>query len=910
MKVDFAKFERSLPYASELYGVYQPLLGWKARRTITRIEPALQTYAERYTTSLAKRFRPVYEITDLGLPENAAFSISPASPVGRLPAIVADGLDSVVARRVEAAVNDSGGDPEAWSKFTSVDALLEILNSSKAEVLDEYRASVPPSGAPPTEQVARETLERVLARESIAAGVLGHLHDRGGIELLMPFLGPPSRQIDLPAFVGILKSLDPRTSDLARATVSPIGIIHLFRQYFFEFDSFLGPSVQHIWLSPGGTVELVEVSTRKTLIERAQESTFETLEKSEKSSTSEDEISDAVRRENGSNTKLGISLNTKSQFAVGSVFTSQVTTGTSYDIDSSQKDSRELTHRGLRQQTEKLSSEIRKSFKSTFRTTAETTDVTSRRYVIQNSTETLLNYELRRKYRQVGVQLQDIGTELCWQTYVDEPGEELGLGRLVHVAQPSDLAGARDPALTAEPAAEATAPPVLFNYEYTFASKLRWRLPLGGVLVPPPPEGYIFKRAAVAVTAGPHWEFDAVPIDPETIDTGDGSTEMTYRALEVGLVPGPNGIEDNSHPSFTLAISCFYKPSRRMLNRIRTENDAKIQASTIERERAFREALVKAARERIKAAGQVQPRNFEDLREEERVVIYRTLIRQLLEGSGVDLVSSTPAVRHIFAELVKSMFDVDKMLYFVAPEWWVPRALPASGSTATSGPQEVGLEGFGEATGGWGGFKSARENNYMITEESTPARVGSSLGWILQLDGDNLRNAFLNAPWVKAIIPIRPGKEWKAFAWLSADAMEGADGLNATYEPSAPDESKRMLDALRKHAWDEPTLVPYYAALKPEELSIRDAIRYLIVRVQIKQQAALEVVRDPGDPTLNYLPTDRVFEHGFDPLGTGFTAQATNPPSFEVFDQWIDVLPTDQIVPVEVAYDPKTGMQI
>ena len=48
-------------------------------------------------------------------------------------------------------------------------------------------------------------------------------------------------------------------------------------------------------------------------------------------------------------------------------------------------------------------------------------------------------------------------------------------------------------------------------------------------------------------------------------------------------------------------------------------------------------------------------------------------------------------------------------------------------------------------------------DSYFITEDSEPARLGSSLGWLLQLDGDNMRNAFLNAPWVKAVIPIRPG---------------------------------------------------------------------------------------------------------------------------------------------------------
>jgi hypothetical protein len=32
------------------------------------------------------------------------------------------------------------------------------------------------------------------------------------------------------------------------------------------------------------------------------------------------------------------------------------------------------------------------------------------------------------------------------------------------------------------------------------------------------------------------------------------------------------------------------------------------------------------------------------------------------------------------------------------------------------------------------------------------------------LDGDSLRNAFLNTPWVKAVIPIRTGQERAAFA--------------------------------------------------------------------------------------------------------------------------------------------------
>ena len=43
--------------------------------------------------------------------------------------------------------------------------------------------------------------------------------------------------------------------------------------------------------------------------------------------------------------------------------------------------------------------------------------------------------------RQVGVQVQDIGSYLCWQTYVDDPGASSALPKLVHIAKPADLDG-------------------------------------------------------------------------------------------------------------------------------------------------------------------------------------------------------------------------------------------------------------------------------------------------------------------------------------------------------------------------------------------------------------------------------------------------------------------------------------
>ncbi|TKC95274.1 hypothetical protein E8A74_46950 [Polyangium fumosum] len=49
----------------------------------------------------------------------------------------------------------------------------------------------------------------------------------------------------------------------------------------------------------------------------------------------------------------------------------------------------------------------------------------------------------------------------------------------------------------------------------------------------------------------------------------------------------------------------------------------------------------------------------------------------------------------------------------------------------------------------------------------------------------------------------------------------------------------------------------------------------------------------------------KVYDYGFDPLADGFQATPDGP--FKVFDQWVEVLPTDQLVAVQVEYDPVTG---
>jgi hypothetical protein len=207
-------------------------------------------------------------------------------------------------------------------------------------------------------------------------------------------------------------------------------------------------------------------------------------------------------------------------------------------MDKTQQTARETAHKRMRQQTEKLSTEIRQSYKSTFRTLTEVSDTSSKRYVLANTTPDLINYELRRKMRQVGVQVQDIGSYLCWETFVDEPGTELGLADLVHVAAPADLLPVPDQTEAQYPADRVVS--FQTNAVWNFGdARQHGFVPLTVVDPPPAPEGFEVVREPGPVgllqISGSGEDF-----------TGTWAFEGRFTAagqLAVGVVTAPGGLE-------------------------------------------------------------------------------------------------------------------------------------------------------------------------------------------------------------------------------------------------------------------------------------------------------------------------------------------------------------------------------
>jgi hypothetical protein len=924
------EYKNVLPYASEIFGVYQPLLGWKSKRLRERFEKGFRADLAHLHRKLFKNIEPLVDVRQAERDgrERRLIEIGDVK-LGRILVSKRENTSFLV-DELRRRVPEGGEDPD-WNELLDPQTLQSALDRVVQEELSPAAVAGLQIDITNTQHLNALVLEQA-ARESRMAGYLQQLVSNKDTAALKDLFATKSNVWamvkDFLPYKDPFDYIDPN-NDLDRVVVSPISVVHLFRQYFYEFDTFLGTPVGHIWLSPGSQVELVEISTRKAITERTFASEFEMITKTEKEAKELDELSTSVKDENQSNTKFGFTTTVNQGWVGGSA----TATG-SINLDKTQKQAREVSHKKMRQQTERLSTQIRNNYKSTFKTVSETTDTSSKRYLLNNTTSDLINYEMRRKMRQVGVQVQDIGTYLCWQTYVDDPGRMLGIANLVHLAEPPDLASIGEADSIDVPGNVSTQLAISIPFEPRtedtgsgdMDETYRNGIETDTDAAEGTPEKVRHKfRGFTASCDQAGFRYDSM-----TFDNNGNDIRLELLGDVEETIPGKIKFDVkvkhvNFHDISPLAVTAniVWAPSDDYLTKIHDENEKNIENFNAETHRKFQEAYMKAARERIKVASEVEARPFDDLREEERIVVYRRLIQDMLMK---DLDLPDDRTRHAVAELLNSIFDIDKMLYFVAPEWWRPRLHESqqhlggpeggSGSGGSSGPGSVyaiadkkklgfALQQLGpfqqlapppipeHNVVSWGGANEIGRDNYYITEESKPARMGSSLGWLLQLDGDGLRNAFLNAPWVKGVIPIRPGKERAAFNWLQGVKVEGTDGLGAEYVAPAA----------------ELAGIPHSGA----KATIRDAIFHLCEQVKQKHEESMTTGRHPeeeinDDNKVNATPIDKVYEHGFYPNQDGFKIDPDQP--FEIFDQWVEILPTDQVAPVEVEYDPITGRQI
>lgn len=957
---DLEKYIGVLPYDSELFGVYQSLLGWKAKRAQARFQGGMNLDKSQALKALTASFVPKVKLHFDG-DRLGDFSIQPGTLVGGGERLHDSYLMTELAKELPPLESYS---PDIWPRLLrpariaevteqQVPRLIRTALDSVGEVnIDRHNLS-----PDRIRELRQEALIDQLSHESSVAGTLMHLVENKQFGQLRDlFYVTKDHALAAAGLLGVLQgnsakdayldinSLDPtQRAHLESVGLSPISVVHLFRQYFFEFGSFLGTPVGHVWLSPGSNVELIEVSTRRRYEERVIEEATETIVREERQLDESDEFSDSVKDDNRSDIAFGATGDVHQGWIGG-----EANASASFDMKTTQARARETFFKRSRNQSERVSSEIRKSFKSTFRTVTETTDTSSKRYLLNNATDKLINYEMRRKMRQVGVQVQDVGTYLCWQTYVDDPGRELGLGQLLHIGKEPDASSLRHPEEL----------PLLAP----FTTQKQLSIPFQQISedAGDKDEGYRYgtevdedtnegqrERIRDRFTMEVSCDRANHVLHDVTFETNGESVDIDHSQLNI---QGSGSqwtftvvlafVNFRGKDALNIGATLHWQPLESANQDIVNANKTKLSQYDAQVRAAYEKEFIEAARERVTMASKVRQRPYDDLREEERIVVYRALIQDLLT-KGIP--QPDDRSRHVVAELINAIFDVDKMLYFVSPEWWRPRLhrshqelgkpqtppldaprspqvkavaqlsasaaqlvtkLPKFGNAvvkaaAASGARQNPL--LASSTVGWGGVKNWRADNYYITDESDVARLGSSLGWLMQLDGDNLRNAFLNAPWVKAVLPIRPGMEEAALNWLTK--VEGMNGIGAddVYRTNNPEEvdadgnplnGQPMFDVLRDLA--RQVAAKHKAATVPDQFPKADPTG-----------PANPVLVDAAN-TVTATPISRVYEHGFYPLVGGFRNNVGDD-RYTTVDQWVEILPTDQVVPVEVAYDPKTG---
>jgi len=943
------EYKTILPYASEIFGVYQPLIGWKGKRNMNRFitKPILLPYEviEQNTDLIVRE----QKIDHKSIRFNEYLKINHDPRAGKLP----DELqfyESIQIHSPQIEKNNSNillqllkgeiKDESDIEKKLESESFKKLVGMASEILYSDYKKNfVDTTETSPGYYV---NLNKKLIEEahliSKTANKLLTLYENKNTTALIEAIRSGSYTITPKQYIkNPFESFDP-TQQLNQVGLSPVGVVHLFRQYFFELDTFLGTPVGHVWLSPGSSVELIESSTRRTLVEKTSEFSSETISKTETSLTEKDELSEAIKSENENSIKFGANVTAEQKWVWG-----EASQSASFDLGTTQKTARETTHTKMREQSNKLSSEIRKNYKSTFKTVTETTDISSKRMVLNNTTEKLVNYELRRKMRQVAVQVQDVGTYLCWQTFVDRPGNALGLSNLVHIAQkpdgqipqPPEEIPAMQPFSNQEVITINCIPTTKEGKEEFDENALDETFIIcqkhgGRHLKEDNGHQYVIERyhEFTLQSKNPGYKladlrFAVTPdisLKREIIESEEGEGKVKVKVIL-------ESVNFRDKMNITLNAESFWvaDTESQYYQDLETKRLAAQKLYNAAERKESEAQYITAARERIKLANGIQPRKYEELREEERIVVYRRLIKDLgkeivyktkVESSGDNMLmistkKSSDSDFHIFYELLNSIFDIDKMLYFVAPEWWKSKPITQLNMGSESYDlHDVNTDDDDELVQRsntvipksnfvtWG---EQRPNNYLITDDQPyPAKMGSSLGWLLQLDGDNLRNAFLNSPWVKAVIPIRPGKEKEALNWLKhVEGMNGISNDDMYQGPEEDHQGKTLLQVLDKLA--ERVQKKHKAALTPDTFPKTDEELVDTIDPETK-----EIIDDRN--IVSSTPIDRVYEHGFYPLDKGFRVDVDK--DFQIFDQWIEVLPTDQVVPVEVKYDPLTGRQI
>ena len=516
--------------------------------------------------------------------------------------------------------------------------------------------------------------------------------------------------------------------------LSPIGIAHFYRQLYFNAEEGYGPIEQAFTVAPLETLEVVYENVRRQIHEEVLEIGLEQISERATEEKNTEEVSDKVSSMIQRDSSAAMSAT-----ASGSVGVWSASASANASFKNSGQRSREQSSRRLKEVTTRAAERITKTFKLTTRDVEDVTTTNLTRRIIRNDSPAPVAYGLRRVLRRVRVKVQDLGPRLVWQLYVRRPGQGLARSRFVHFRE-------------AEPIAVPELPPGLPPR------------PMGGIDTGTTSSMLRYDGArktyyvTLVVQPGADRKVTSVSIDSITDLEGGGKDDLApspRNDLQWGSAWDPTGgkyttnigilIGDGS--SVSISYTYAWEPSGAVMDAW----EAQRKAAVAELEQQQLNEKFEREKTLITQRSKIRPRPAADLRKEERYEVMNRMVSHLFANSSD---GQDPSPLEI--EYFHRYFDIDGMFSYTHPSWWKPRY--TSVATALGRP------------------------SYEITAESEPAPLGSSLGWMIQLDGDSRRNEFINSPWIRVCMPIYPGREREAILWL-AKHIEGEEGYNVNSGP-------------------------------------------------------------------------------------------------------------------------------
>ena len=325
---DLTDYTSVLPYASELFGVYQPMIGWRSRRQLSRYQDSAADNKDGLLRRLAANYSGDASKVHLTLDDCTAEigGIEIGRPQG--PALISDSSSQLLTA-LAATLPVSPPKDDEWDDLINTDVVGHVLNTQVARYyIDQFvgncRGNHPRARSSQMASLVAIETASIKYKSALAGALLDLVKGKNYPQLrrlfyVDPVVDPAQANSDIVRILGEddpFATFDPKR-DIASVSLSPLEIVHLFRQFFFELDSFLGTPTGHVWLSPGSTVELIEISTRRTYTEKIIEQSMETTQKTEDSSTDQDELSEAVKSDNKNDLKLGASLTVNQSWGTG-----------------------------------------------------------------------------------------------------------------------------------------------------------------------------------------------------------------------------------------------------------------------------------------------------------------------------------------------------------------------------------------------------------------------------------------------------------------------------------------------------------------------------------------------------------------------------------------------------------------